>query len=484
MSTQNNIKYSFLTSLIPFFVTLCLLLSFSYLYGKDIAEGYSQLALLVGGLVAIGIGLYRKRSGWVIWKSIVANMKPVWRMLFFLMLIGATSVAWCLGGIIPTMVYYGLKCFSPKTFLVTTALFSGLMALACGSSWLTIGTMGVAFLGIGKILGLPLPLVAGAIISGAYFGDKVTPLSETTTLAASMTQTPMLRHVRYMLLTSVPCFLLTLFIFGVLGLFYGGDGHQTGSDTGVMQLLEQRFYLSPLLLLLPLLVMGFTMLGYAPALLLSINIVFSLLIGGIYQTSFWGEVLGTTSFNWTEHWYGLVRRLFFGMEVADANTIMARLLCSNGVWGMLPTIAIVLSSLFLGGAMEGTGLLHTLVQGMNKTCSYRMLVVSTTLVALFFNIALADQYLAIIMTSKIFVPLFTLHGLASENLSRAVEDTATVTSPLVPWNTCGVMQAEVLGVATLVYLPYCFFNLLSPLFSIGYYLIGIKIAKASDQKTV
>ena len=478
MSATKRVQFSLATSLLPFFVTLGLLLFFTYRYGEEAGEGYNQLALAVGALVAIGIGLCRKVDPRVIWRGVLGNMKPVVPTLLFFFFFGTISVSWLLGGIIPTTIYYGLKYLSPATFLMTIALFSALMGLACGSSWLTIGTMGVAFLGVGKIMGFPPPWVAGAIISGAYFGDKLTPLSETTILAASMTKTKLLRHVRYMLLTSVPCFVVTLGCFGLLGLLHTAEGTVDDREV-VMGLLEERFYISPLLLLIPLQVMVFTMVGFPPLVILSVGTLLGVFAGLIYQAPFLAEIMHSTSFSWLEGLWGVVRSLFVGVTVEDGHPVMERLLSSGGIWGMWPTLTIIVAAVLLGGAMEGTGLLHTLMDRIGKMCSYRMLVLLTTCVAIFFNITLADQYLAIILASKIFLPLFSVHGLASENLSRAVEDAATVTSPLVPWNTCGVMQAKVLNVATMDYLPYCFFNLLSPLFSIAYHAFGINIAKTT-----
>ena len=463
-------------ALFPFAVSVFLLVVSNYCWHVH-TELLNACALLLGACVALLLSWRRGISPRRALNGVLMNIQPILPTLWFLLLIGAVSVAWVLGGIIPASIYYGIKYLSPKFFLVAVTLFSAAMGIACGSSWLTVATMGVAFLSIGNVLGFPGPLVAGAIISGAYFGDKLTPLSETTVLAASMTQTPLLKHVRYMLWTSIPTFIVSLGMFYFLGREYGHPNNNINYQT-TLALLEENFSIRAAWLLVPFAMIVLTGLGVSPIFTLSIGVLLGLGIAFYAQPVFLGHVTQESMQGSWQKLYFMLKKTFWGIEVAHKNPIMKKLLCRYGILGMWSTLMIILASLTLSGVMEGTGLLDTLVSKIKKRPSNTSLILMSTATAIFFNLTVADQYLAIILTSKIFTPLFAEQGLASENTSRAVEDAATVTSPLITWNTCGTMQAKVLGIPTMSYLPYCFFNLLSPAISILFMACDIKIAKA------
>lgn len=488
METKKENKFKVWELVLPFAISLLCLSFSSYQFGSSAGEGPYQLSLLVGALVAIAIGKRKGTQLSSIWQCMKGNIKPIMPTLIFLVLIGAISVVWLISGIIPSAIYYGLFLLKPVIFLPAVALFSGLMALACGSSWLTVGTIGVAFLGIGNVLGFPLPLVAGAIISGAYFGDKLTPLSETTVLAASMTKTPLLVHVRYMLWTSIPAFLVSLGIFSALGFWYSRGLTDSTSSTDkmtVMELLDKKmFSISILSLLIPVGVIGATMLGYCPLRILFGGIIIGGLIAWYFQFEFLDRLgyidgMGERNIPLSNLQYlkVILKKICVGMELKDEDHPIIKPLFSNGgIWGMWPTITIIIFSVIFCGALEGTGLLQGLMNRVMETPSRGKLIVLTTLTAIFFNITVADQYLAIILTCKMFAHLFEKHRMSSENLSRTVEDAATVSSPLVPWNTCGAAQARVLGISTMAYAPFCFFNILSPIVSIIVGIWGFKIS--------
>ena len=479
---SSSARFSFWDGLLPFAVSVFLLAGGCFLFGDDAGNGFHQLALLSGAGVALLISRLRGGPSLGAVLGVVRGLfGAVFPTFLFLILVGFLSVSWLLAGVIPSAVFFGIKYSSGRWFLVLVPLCTGIMAFACGSSWLTVGTMGVVFLSVGEVLGFPAPLVAGAVLSGAYFGDKLTPLSETTVLAASMTDTPLMGHVRHMMWTSVVGFGLSLVLFGAAGLYYGGGDGLAEEGVAVMRLLGERFDIRGVWLLVPLFVLALIGLGVPSLWVLFAGSVVGIGIAVCFQWTFLC-LLGDCSGFW-----GVVRVIFsscfWGVEVADGHFVMDRLCLSGGVWGMRGTLSIIVSSLVFSGIMEGTGLLDRLVSAsLGSSPSRGMLVLYASMMGVFFNITVADQYLAIILCCRIFLPLFRRAGLANVNVARVVEDAATVTSPLVPWNTCGVMQARVLGVSTLSYLPFAWFNLLSPLVSIGFGFLDIKLTRVADDK--
>ncbi|XWN35171.1 MAG: Na+/H+ antiporter NhaC family protein [Roseivirga sp.] len=369
--------------------------------------------------------------------------------------------------------------------MVASCIICVIVALATGSSWSTIATVGIALLGIGKTLGWSEDIVAGAIISGAYCGDKLSPLSDTTNMASGVTATPLFTHIRYMLLTSVPTLVLTLLLFGGIGLTH----HPTvtlDEVTYISTTLQAAFWMSPWLLLVPVVVMVLIVqqVPAFPALLIGT------LLGGLMavccQSSIVLHVAESEVFTSAACYKALIKAMCNPIHAATNDPMLDQLLSSSGTQGMLGTIWLILTAMIFGGVMEATGMLQVVAQGViGSTHTVGALIASTIGACIFFNLTASDQYLAILLSGKMYAPLYKKAGLASQNLSRALEDGATVTSPLVPWNTCGATQATVLGVATLAYLPYCFFNLLNPLVAIivGYFAMQVEKTTSFDSNT-
>ena len=483
MEGNERKKFSIAELLLPFGISVPILSISSYVYGDSAGKGLYQVALLLGAVVALMIG-QRKGLPWdTVKKSFHSNIKPVFPTLVFLLLIGAISVIWLFSGIIPTAIYYGLHVLHPKAFLPLVMFSCSMMSLACGSSWLAVGTMGVSFIGIGNLLGFPSAIVAGAIISGAYFGDKISPLSETTILASSMTKTPLLTHVRYMMWTSIPAFLLAFVLFLVGGFWYtyGLEISPSTLDSNEMkEVLEELFAIRFLFLLVPGAIIIFTMLGFSPLKVLGAGCLCSVVIAWYWQREFLDEIGDKHYETGWDYFVLLCSKSLLGMRYSPNEGFISNLLTSEGIVGMWPTITIILAATTFGSAMESTGILNALMTRVVDVSSRGKLITLAIVVSIFLNITIADQCLAIILTCKMFSPLFKKQHLSSENVSRTAEDAATVTSPLVPWNTCGSTQARVLGIPTLSYLPFSFFNILSPIFGILFGVLGIKIATATS----
>ena len=368
-----------------------------------------------------------------------------------------------ISGVVPTLIYYGMQIIHPSFFLTSTCIICVLISVMTGSSWTTIATIGIALMGIGKAQGFEEGWIAGAIISGAYFGDKVSPLSETTILAASVTDTPLFRHIRYMMITTVPSLIITLTIFTVAGLSH--DASNTQHIAEVAAALNEKFHITPWLLIIPI-ATGILIARKVPSI---ITLFLSTLLAGIFALIFQPDLLREIS--------GAAVSNFASLLQTD-NAVLTDLIATRGMSGMMNTIWLILCAMCFGGAMTASGMLGSItslfVRFMKKTVS----VVSATVCSgLFLNLATADQYISIILTGNMFRDIYAKKGYESCLLSRTTEDSVTVTSVLIPWNTCGMTQATILSVPTLVYLPYCFFNIISPLMSIAVAAIGYKIVK-------
>ena len=468
---------SFFGALLPI-IFLIALLSFNvYLYGDDSLGGANQLALLLSAAFAAIMGL---KSG-TLWKSIlkgvINSIVSTTPAIIILLLIGSLAGTWLISGIVPTMIYYGLQILNPKIFLVAAAIICAIVSLASGSSWSTIATVGIALLGIGNALGISNGLVAGAIISGAYFGDKMSPLSDTTNLAPAMAGTELFIHIRYMMYTTIPSFLISLLIFLFIGLSM--DNTQNSDDiTNLLMAIESSFNISPWLFLVPVIVVLLIMkkVPALPALLAGT------LLGGIFaiifQPNLIVELSGIDSNFFQASYVSIINAMGSETNINTSNEMINGLLSSNGMYGMLNTIWLIICAMCFGGIMEASGALKKISQSIIQYAESTGSVVATTAcTCLFFNVTASDQYLSIVVPGRMFVDTFKNKGLAPENLSRTLEDSGTVTSVLVPWNTCGATQSAVLGVATMTYFPFCFFNLISPLMTILYGYLGFKIKK-------
>ena len=376
------------------------------------------------------------------------------------------------------MIYYGLQILNPEYFLIASCFIFAIVSLASGSSWSTIATVGIALIGIGQVLGISEGLVAGAIISGAYFGDKMSPLSDTTNLAAAMSSSNLFSHIKYMMYTTIPSFIISIIIFFFIGLSIETTTTQNIND--LLIALENKFNINYWLFLVPLIVV-FLIINKVPAIPSLMSVV---ILGGIFaiifQTEIIKEISQVNSLNFKEYYMVVMNSIASEIQINTENDLMNNLLNSSGMKGMLSTIWLVICAMSFGGAMQETELLKRISDPIIKHAkSTGSLIATTSGTCIFFNLTTADQYLSIVVPGKMFENSFQNKGLAPENLSRTLEDSGTVTSVLIPWNTCGAAQSAVLGVATLTYLPFCFFNLISPIMTIVYGYFKIKIKKTN-----
>ena len=447
------------------------------LYGSASLDGANQIALLLAAALGALIGV---RNG-INWSNILAgigkSISTTAPAILILLLIGSLAGTWLISGVVPSMIYFGLKLLNPKIFLLASCLISAIVSLASGSSWSTIATVGIALLGIGNALEISEGIVAGAIISGAYFGDKMSPLSDTTNLAPAMAGTPLFTHIRYMMFTTFPSFLITITLFFIIGLNYSTK-QNTENVTNLLIAIDSIFYISPWLFLVPVSVLVL-IIKKIPALP---SLFIGTLLGGIFaiifQPNLINEISGIYDNNLKSSYVAVFNAMGNEVTINSPNTIINDLLSTGGMYGMLNTIWLIICAMCFGGVMETTGALHKISSSIVKYAqSTGSIIASTAGTCLFFNLTASDQYLSIVVPGRMYNDTYKEKGLAPENLSRTLEDAGTVTSVLVPWNTCGATQSAILGVATMSYLPYCFFNLLSPLMTVLFAFLKIKIKR-------
>lgn len=464
---------------IPFVVLVVTLFGVIRFFGASALDGASQVALLFSAAVTVAISMLFYRIGWSSIESAISdNIRSIGTATIILLMIGAISGSWMVSGVVPTLMYYGLKILSPKIFLFAVCLICALVSVMTGSSWTTIATIGVAFIGIGMALGYSAGWTAGAIISGAYFGDKISPLSDTTVLASSVTETPLFTHIRYMMITTVPSMTIACIIFLVVSLL-----HPVSAAVHVEEFsnsLRSAFHLSPWLLLVPVFT-GVLIAKRVPALL---TLFLSAFVAGIValfaQPGLIASIGGGSDF--AGGFRGLMQVFYGSTSVPTGSESLDELVQTRGMVGMLPTIFLIFSAATFGGTLTGSGMIQSLTSALTRRISGRFpLVGSTVLTGLFSNMVTGDQYLSILLTSSLYKDLYKEKGFETRLLSRTTEDSVTVTSVLVPWNSCGMTQATVLKVSTFEYLPYCFFNILSPLMSLAVAAIGYKIFHRQEQ---
>ncbi|EPG67787.1 Na+/H+ antiporter NhaC [Leptospira wolffii] len=466
-------------SLVPLFFLIVSLTSAGLLFGGGIAEGPAQILLFTAGAISAGISRLRGIAWIRIEETVLDSMRNVLQPIVILLLIGALIGVWIRSGIVPALIVWGLELLKPEIFLPSAIILSSVVSLATGSSWSTVGTMGVALVGVGAGLGLPLGMVAGAIVSGAYFGDKLSPFSETTNLASSITGVSLLSHIRNMARTTLPAFGICLIAFGFLGM--GTEWKGTSSAVSpVISVLRSEFAISWILLLPPLIT--FCMIYMRVSAIPSIFI--GIVTGGICAL-FTQSNLYSVSGEWRESVTSafkiLVSAASEGTKLKTGEPIVDGLLSRGGMSSMLPTVWLILSAMFYAGTMEGGGMTKSIADSILKWVGGRSsLIASTVFTCLGVNLLCADQYLAIVVPGKMFKEAYHRRGMDPRNLSRSLEDSGTMTSALVPWNSCGAFMAAALGVPTAVYLPYAFLNLLSPVFSLISGATGWGIAGRSD----
>jgi NhaC family Na+:H+ antiporter len=478
-------KPSWWVSLIPFLVLIATLVLVIKIFGADALEGGSQVSLLFATGVVVAISMVFYRIPWRDFEdAILDNIRSVGSAVIILLLIGAVAGSWMVSGVVPTMIYYGMKVIFPSIFLFATCLICALISIMTGSSWTTIATVGVALVGIGTAQGYEPGWIAGAIISGAYFGDKVSPLSDTTVLASSSAGTPLFTHIKFMMVTTVPSFLIAMIVFLVVSLCHEVPSSVKTADFTAD--LTSTYNISPWLMLVPVLT-GILIARKVPAI---VTLFVASLLAGVAAFFFQPQVIGSIasgsapdpsqSLSFLDGFKGVFISYYGATAIDTGNLVLNDLVSTRGMTGMLNTIFLIISAVTFGGALVGSGMLQSLTELLTRYIKRRVTMVSATVgTGIFSNMITGDQYLSIILTSSLYKKLYEERGYETKLLSRSVEDSATVVSVLIPWNSCGMTQATVLKISTLTYLPYCIFNLVSPLMSIIIAMIGYKIARKS-----
>ncbi|MFN6089041.1 MAG: Na+/H+ antiporter NhaC [Cyclobacteriaceae bacterium] len=467
---------------IPIFILVILLAINVIVFGSGATDGPNQIALVLAASVA-GIVSWRLGHSWEeIEISIVKSISSAMGAMLILLVIGSLSGAWLLSGIVPAMIYYGLKIMNPTFFLFAACIVCCIVSLATGSSWSTIATVGIALLGIGKTLGIHEGVIAGALISGAYFGDKMSPLSDTTNLAPAMAGTDLFTHIRYMVITTVPTLTITLIIFFVWGFTLDTAG--VVNTDAVLTSIDNAFNLNPILFLVPALVL-FMIVRKVPAIpALLVGSILGGIFAIIFQPQIIAQVSGITDDPVKSSFVAVMKSLALSINIQTDNAMISELLSSGGMAGMLNTIWLILGAMIFGGVMESCGLLKRIVEEIIKWAhSTGSLVASTAVTSIFFNLTAGDQYMAIAVPGRMFADTYRKRGYKPELLSRTLEDAGTVTSVLVPWNTCGATQSKVLGISTWTYAPYCFFCIISPMMTVLMAYLNYKIRRLDDAPT-
>lgn len=467
MEKNQRKKPSLWMALIP---VLFLVGSLFYVIVLKDAAADVHIPLFTAAMFAAVFSMVVLKISWAeLEEGIVDVIKMSMGAIIILMIIGMVVGTWIAAGIVPTMIYYGLKILSPGIFLVATLLICSIVSLATGSSWTTAATVGIALMGVGQGLGISVPMIGGAIISGAYFGDKMSPLSDTTNLAPAVSGAKLFDHIKHMIYTTGPSYIVALIVFGILGLNASGEVDASVINE-TLNAMEATFTINPLLLLIPVIVIGAVIMK-VPA------------IPGLFG----GAILGGLAMLFFQDGYNVldtINVLHYGNEFDTGVELLNDLLNRGGMDGMMWTVSLILCALTFGGIMEKTGMLRALADGMLSIFKGRGgLVLSTVLTAIILNIIAGDQYLAIVIPGRMYKSSYDDMGLHPKNLSRALEDSATLTSPLVPWNTCGAYMISTLGLEPFTYIPYCILNILNPIISIFYGYSGITMEKAEAPTT-
>ncbi|ERM84462.1 sodium:proton antiporter [Rhodonellum psychrophilum GCM71 = DSM 17998] len=474
-------------ALFPIFFLIVLLVVNIWVFGTDGLLGSNQIVLILSAAVAGLVAVFRLDFQWeILQDGIVKSISSAMSSILILLLIGSLAGTWMLSGIVPAMIYYGLQLLNPTIFLLAACVISGIVSVATGSSWTTVATVGVALLGIGKALGFSEGIIAGAILSGAYFGDKMSPLSDTTNLAPAMAGTDLFTHIRHMAKTTIPSILITMIIFGIIGFTNSVEG-SVEQVKEISTVILEKFNINGWLFIVPVLVLVMIVkkVSAVPALLAGA------LLGGVFAIIFQPQIIqlvanqeGGFALN---AFKAVMMSLYGEISIVTSNEVVNELLITRGMSGMLNTIWLIICAMIFGGIMEESGMLRVIAEAViRKVHTVGSLIASTAATCMFFNVTASDQYLAILVPGRMYADIYRKRGLKPENLSRTLEDSATVTSVLIPWNTCGATQASVLGVATLTYAPYCFFNIISPIMTIlfGYLKLGINFYSKEEMREI
>lgn len=474
MKSEKNIPLKL--ALLPLIFLVVLLTINVYVFGNDALGGSNQFILLIGGVFAAIIGFSLKVSYKEMVSSVGENLKSVTGAILILLFVGALAGTWLLSGIIPAMIYYGIQILHPSYFFVACIIIAALISIATGSSWTTSATVGIALIGIGKTMGLDSGMIAGAVISGAYFGDKMSPLSDTTNLAAAMSGSNLFNHIKYMTITTFPSIVITILFFGIVG-FFQSYAAITQTDT-LLNSITEKFSVTPLLFIVPAVVI-FMIAKKTPPL---VALIIGTLLGGLFAFIFQNELLFTLNnyeiLSWKNSYRILLDNITSSTVIETSNPILNELFISGGMKGMLDTIWLIICAMVFGGIMDSIGALKSISNSLLLWAKNTFqLFLSTVASCLTINITASDQYLSLVVPGKMFEKAYKKRGLAPENLSRTLEDSGTVTSVLIPWNTCGAYQFGVLGVPVVEYFVFAIFNWISPLTTLFVAFVSYKIKK-------
>ena len=457
---HEKINISLKESLFPI-ILLIVFLSFNvYVYGDDAMGGSNQFILLVGAAAGIALGIYKGFKFSNMMNQVAENLKSVTGAIVILLFVGALSGTWLISGIIPSMIYYGLKILHPSIFLPACLIICAIISIATGSSWTTSATVGIALIGISKAIGIPVEMSAGAIISGAYFGDKLSPLSDTTNLAPAISGSDLFTHIKYLTITTIPTITISLLIFIILNFYMVSSGPT--DNTVLLEAISQTFNITPLIFIVPLIVIILIIKKTPPIIALFTGTIMGAIFALIFQQDILIQLSNSNTLTFEGAYSAIVNSITIDTNIESGNSELNDLFKSGGMIGMMNTIWLVISAMVFGGVMESIGALKTITTSLlNLGKSTFSLFASTAGSCLAINLTTSDQYLAIVIPGKMFEKAFKEKNLAPENLSRTLEDTGTVTSVLIPWNSCGAYQSGVLGVSVLDYFFYAIFNWLS-----------------------
>ncbi len=466
-------------ALIPIFILVGMLFYNVYFaFGDDALSGSNQFILLLGAAVAAIVGFFNKVSYKQMMEEVAKNVKSTTGALLILLMVGSLAGTWLISGIIPTMIYYGLQILNPTIFLAACVIICAIISIATGSSWTTSATVGIALIGIGDTLGISLGMTAGAVISGAYFGDKMSPLSDTTNLAPAMAGGELFSHIKYMTYTTVPTILITLLVFIVIGFTIDTSG--TPEIGEQLKAIEEAFNISPWLFIIPVLVIGLIIKKTPPLIALLAGTLLGAIAAIIAQPEIVMQIAGSEELTFNSAYIGVMKAMTVDTAVESSSAELNDLFSAGGMSGMLGTIWLIVCAMVFGGIMDAIGALARISKALlNLFDSVFGLFASTVVSCLALNVTASDQYLAIVVPGRMYAKAFKDKGLAPENLSRTLEDSGTVTSVLIPWNTCGAYQSGVLGVPVVDYFFFAIFNWLSPFTTLLFAAFRIKIKQLS-----
>ncbi|GGD40084.1 Na+/H+ antiporter NhaC [Muriicola marianensis] len=479
----DNRELNIWEALIPVIALVGMLAYNVYVFGDNAISGSNQFILLMGGAVAAIVGFFNKVSYRQMLAEVAENVKSTTGALLILLMVGALAGTWLVSGIIPAMIYYGLQILNPTIFLAACVIICAIISVATGSSWTTAATVGIALIGIGEALGISLGMTAGAVLSGAYFGDKMSPLSDTTNLAPAMAGGELFGHIRYMTLTTVPTITITLLVFIIIGLNLETTG--VADTASILSSIDATFTINGWLFIVPVVVILLIVKKAPPLMALLIGTLLGGVFALIFQPGIVAGLTGTSELTFESGYKGILNAITVETSIATDNPALNDLFSAKGMYGMLGTIWLIICAMVFGGIMDGIGALSRITKSLLSLAKTAFgLFASTVGSCIALNITASDQYLAIVVPGKMFAKAYEDRGLAPENLSRTLEDSGTVTSVLIPWNTCGAYHSGVLGVSVAEYFVYAIFNWLSPITTLTFAALRIKIKQLTTRTTV